>query len=183
MRIRCCAGALLLAVLTGCGTDVSPDAEEPASSSSSSPTLGVDDTPTDAKTGDPTQSSKPESHRPGVRITAAGSEFGQMLFDRTGQAIYLFDVETYSKPGCYDACAAAWPPVLTTGDPVAGRGVDSSLLGTTSRTDGTTQVTYNDHPLYTYAHEGEREVKCHDVFLNGGNWYVVQPNGGPAPPG
>ena len=68
-------------------------------------------------------------------------------------------------------------PVLTKGDPVAGQGVERSLPATTDRADGTIQVTYNDHPLYFYAHEGKREVKCHDIFLNGGNWYVVQPGG------
>jgi predicted lipoprotein with Yx(FWY)xxD motif len=106
-----------------------------------------------------------------------------MLFDRTGQAIYLFDLETTSRPECYDACAEAWPPVLTKGDPVAGQGLDSALLGTTERRDGTVQVTYNDHPLYFYAHEGKHEVQCHDIFLNGGTWYVVQPDGDAAPPG
>ena len=105
-----------------------------------------------------------------------------MLFDGTGQAIYLFDIELTPKPRCYDACAEAWPPVLTTGDPVAGQGVEPSRLATTERPDGTAQVTYNDHPLYFYAHEGKHEVKCHDIFLNGGNWYVVQPGGDPAPP-
>ncbi len=107
-----------------------------------------------------------------------------MLFDSKGQAIYLFDREPTSTPRCYDACAEAWPPVLTKGDPVPGRGgVDGSLLGTTERTDGTVQVTYNDHPLYFYAHEDRGEVRCHDVFLDGGNWYVVQPDGDAAPPG
>lgn len=105
-----------------------------------------------------------------------------MLFDGTGQAIYLFDIETTAKPECYDACAEAWPPVLTTGDPLAGPGVESSLLATTERTDGTIQVTYDDHPLYFYAHENKHEVRCHDIFLNGGNWYVVQPGGDAAPP-
>ena len=105
-----------------------------------------------------------------------------MLFDATGQAIYLFDIETTSKPECYGVCADAWPPVLTTGRPVDGPGVDPSLLGTTKRSDGTVQVTYNDHPLYFYAHEGKHEVKCHNVFLNGGTWYVVQPSGDPATP-
>ena len=67
------------------------------------------------------------------------------------------------------------------GEPVAGNGLDDALLGTVERSDGTTQVTYGDHPLYFYAHEGKNEVLCHDVFLNGGNWYVVQPNGDAAP--
>ena len=83
----------------------------------------------------------------------------------------------------HDECAVAWPPVVTDGEPVAGKGVDPALLGTTERADGRLQVTYNDHPLYFYAHEGKHEVLCHDVFLNGGNWYVVQPDGDPAPPG
>jgi predicted lipoprotein with Yx(FWY)xxD motif len=140
------------------------------------------DAPTASATDEPSPSPKPEPAEPGTRIVASGSEFGQMLFDGTGQAIYLFDIETTSKPTCYDACAVAWPPVLTKGNPVAGQGVESSLLDTTDRTDGTVQVTYNDHPLYFYAHEGKREVKCHNIFLNGGNWYVVQPSGDPAPP-
>ena len=177
MLIRCCAVVLLLTVLTACGEDSGSVAEAP----SATPSTTVEPTtePTDASTPSVT----PEPAKPGTRIVASDSEFGQMLFDKTGQAIYLFDVETTSKPRCYDACAEAWPPVLTKGDPVAGRGVKNSLLGTTKRADGTLQVTYNDHPLYYYAHEGKREVKCHDIFLNGGNWYVVQPGGDAAPPG
>ena len=64
---------------------------------------------------------------------------------------------------------------------MAGRRVDATLLGTTRRTDGTRQVTYGGHPLYFYAHEGKHEVECHDVFLNGGTWYALQPDGQPAP--
>jgi predicted lipoprotein with Yx(FWY)xxD motif len=173
MLTRCCAAVLLLTFMTACGDDSSPDADSPAPTSSA----------TDSTSDEPTPSPTTEPTEPGTRIVASDSDFGQMLFDRTGQAIYLFDDETTSKPTCYDACAEAWPPVLTTGDPVAGPGVESSLLATTKRADGTVQVTYNDHPLYFYAHEGKREVKCHDIFLNGGNWYVVQPSGDPAPPG
>ena len=103
------------------------------------------------------------------------------MFGGTGQAIYLFDVETTSRPRCYGPCADAWPPVLTDGAPFAGKRVKQSLLGTTPRTDGTTQVTYDGHPLYFYAHEDRHEVRCHDVFLNGGNWYSVQPDGRRAP--
>jgi predicted lipoprotein with Yx(FWY)xxD motif len=100
-----------------------------------------------------------------------------MLFSRGKQAIYLFDVETTDEPKCYGDCAEAWPPVLTAGEPVAGDAVKASLLGTTERSDGTTQVTYGGHPLYYYAHEDPGEVECHDIFLNGGTWYVVRPDG------
>ena len=119
--------------------------------------------------------------QPGTKVIAAESDFGTILFDSTGQAVYVFDTEATTEPRCYEACADAWPPVLTDGAPLAGQRVRESLLGTTQRTDGTTQVTYGGHPLYFYAHEGKHEVKCHDVFLNGGTWYAVQPDGHPAP--
>jgi predicted lipoprotein with Yx(FWY)xxD motif len=179
MLTRCCTAVLLLTLLAACGDD-GPDVGEPASTSSA--TADGSDEPAVSPSDEPTPSPS-EPSKQGTRIVASGSEFGQMLFDSAGQAIYLFDIETTSESRCYDECAEAWPPVLTTGDPMAGPGVNTSLLATTQRTDGTVQVTYNDHPLYFYAHEGKREVKCHDIFLNGGNWYVVQPGGDPAPPG
>lgn len=181
MPTRCWALVMLLALLTACGDDSRPGADDPAATSTA--TADPPAEPTAEPTVEPTRSPTAEPTGPGTRIVVSDSEFGQMLFDSTGQAIYLFDVETTSRPRCYDACAEAWPPVLTEGDPVAGQGVDSSLLATTERADGTVQVTYDNHPLYFYAHEGKREVKCHDIFLNGGNWYVVQPGGDPAPPG
>jgi predicted lipoprotein with Yx(FWY)xxD motif len=104
-----------------------------------------------------------------------------ILFDKTGQAIYLFDKEKSSTSACYGACAEAWPPVVTTGRPVAVGGVKQSLLGTTKRTDGTTQVTYGGHPLYYYAHEGKNEVKCHNITGFGGLWLVVTATGEAAP--
>lgn len=180
MVSRCCTVLLLLGVLTACGGDSGRDAVDPASTSSA--TVGTTDA-SPSPSDDPAPSATADGTGPGTRIVASGSEFGQMLFDSSGQAIYLFDIETTSMPRCYDACAEAWPPVLTRGEPLAGPGVADSLLATTQRSDGTLQVTYNGHPLYFYAHEGPREVKCHDVFLNGGNWYVVRPGGDPAPPG
>ena len=115
-------------------------------------------------------------------IKTADSDFGTMLFDRSGQAIYLFAKEKTSKPECYGACAEAWPPVLTEGAPQARGDTRSGLLGTTRRSDGTSQVTYKGHPLYFYAHEGKNQVLCHNITENGGLWLVVTPKGDPAPP-
>jgi predicted lipoprotein with Yx(FWY)xxD motif len=168
--------ALLPALMAGCADDpVAPAAESTATSSSPA----ADNT--DRAAPGPSTSPSVEPTKPGTKIIAATSDFGAVLFDATGQAIYLFDVEESSKPRCYKDCAKAWPPVLTDGAPEAGQRVKASLLGTTERTDGTTQVTYGGHPLYFYAHEGKREVKCHDIFLNGGTWYAIQPDGQPAP--
>jgi predicted lipoprotein with Yx(FWY)xxD motif len=119
--------------------------------------------------------------RPNLGITAADSEYGSMLFDERGQAIYLFDRETSDEPACYDDCAEAWPPVLTDGPPEADGDVDPGLLGTTERDDGSVQVTYNGHPLYFYADEAPGEVECHDVDDYDGTWLVVTPDGEAAP--
>jgi len=122
----------------------------------------------------------PAATPPGVTITTADTEYGRVLFDGSGQAIYLFDKETTAVPDCYDDCAVAWPPVLTTGPAVPADGVMTDLLATTPRADGSTQVTYAGHPLYYYAHEGKNEVTCHDVTEYGGRWLAVAPTGQPA---
>ena len=113
----------------------------------------------------------------GTVITTGDSASGTMLFDGAGQAIYIWELEESDRAECYDDCAVAWPPVLTDGMPSATGSVSSDLLGTTKRTDGSTQVTYNGHPLYYYAHEGVGEVKCHNISTHGGLWWVIQPSG------
>ncbi len=175
MRARLTAAILLLGLLGACAEDPATPATEKSTSTPSPTTTKSDPSPA------PPRSPSVQPTEQGQKVIAAESDFGTILFDDTGQAIYLFDVETTSQPRCYGACADAWPPVLTDGAPLAGAQVKGSLLGTTPRTDGATQVTYDGHPLYFYAHEGKNEVKCHDVFLNGGNWYAVQPAGSRAP--
>jgi predicted lipoprotein with Yx(FWY)xxD motif len=113
----------------------------------------------------------------GTTITVGDSEFGEMLFDSKKQAIYIFENDSNGKTVCYGECAEAWPPVLTKGNPRAGDGVNGSLLGTVKRRDGKLQVTYAGKPLYFYSHEGPGEVRCHNVDLNGGFWWVIGPNG------
>jgi predicted lipoprotein with Yx(FWY)xxD motif len=117
----------------------------------------------------------------GAKITVRGSDFGSMVWAPDRQAAYMFEPDRRDESRCYGRCAKAWPPVLTKGDPRAGRGVDPELLGTTRRRNGDRQVTYAGRPLYTYAHEGRGDVFCHDVDLNGGYWWVLGPDGEPRP--
>jgi predicted lipoprotein with Yx(FWY)xxD motif len=112
-----------------------------------------------------------------TEIEVADSQYGAVLFGPRQGAIYLFDRETSSTSRCYGACAEAWPPVLTKGEPRAGDGVKAKLLGTTERDDGSTQATYNDHPLYYYVDDPPGEVLCHNVEEFGGLWLVLDPNG------
>lgn len=119
----------------------------------------------------------PTGGRKGTTITAGDSEFGRMLFDSKKQAIYIFENDSQNTTVCYGECAEAWPPVFTNGKPRAGHGVEQALLGTVKRRDGKLQVTYAGKPLYFYAHEGPGEVRCHNVDLNGGLWWVLGPDG------
>jgi predicted lipoprotein with Yx(FWY)xxD motif len=113
----------------------------------------------------------------GTGIVVRQSQFGRMLFNAKRQAIYVFQRDSRNRSNCYGDCAAAWPPVYTAAKPRALTGVKKSLLGTIRRRDGRLQVTYAGKPLYYYAHEGPGQVRCHNVNLNGGYWWVIGPNG------
>jgi predicted lipoprotein with Yx(FWY)xxD motif len=104
-------------------------------------------------------------------------EYGEMLVDDKGQALYSFQKEKSSKSECYDDCATAWPPLLSKGEPQAGKGADAKLLGTTKRTDGKTQVTYDGKPVYHYAEDTPEKTLCHNVNEFGGLWLLVKPDG------
>ena len=100
---------------------------------------------------------------------------GDFLVDADGMTLYLFTKDTENTSSCYDDCASAWPPLLTEGDPVVAEGLDTSLLGTTERTDGTVQVTYGGWPLYHWAKD---EAPGDTTGQNIGEvWYVVSPAG------
>ncbi|HLR26719.1 MAG TPA: hypothetical protein VK112_12705 [Fodinibius sp.] len=110
--------------------------------------------------------------------------FGNYLTDAAGMSLYLFnkDAELHrsvSKSTCYDECAEAWPPVLTSGGNIAaGAKVDTTLLGTTERKNGTTQVTYDGYPLYYYIDDKEPgDVNGHDKNEYGADWYLIKPTG------
>lgn len=175
---------MLCLFVAGCGassTSRSPTADTAppgGASSVRSPSPITSPTAQDSPSG--ARTSSPSRAPAGTKIISADSDFGLMLYDASGQPIYLFDAETTSRPECYGECAEAWPPVLTTEKPRAAGTVKSDLLGTTPRRDGSTQITYAGHPLYFYAHEGKYQVKCHNVNGFGGTWLVVKPNGEPA---
>jgi predicted lipoprotein with Yx(FWY)xxD motif len=100
---------------------------------------------------------------------------GSFLVDSKGMSLYIFTKDSPNTSVCNGGCAAAWPPLLTTGAPIAGTGVTASMLGTTSRADGTTQVTYNGMPLYYWA----KDKVAGDVTGQGVQnvWFVISPAG------
>jgi predicted lipoprotein with Yx(FWY)xxD motif len=104
--------------------------------------------------------------------------FGLVLVSSEGLTIYDFHKDRGKTSSCYGACARDWPPLLTEGKPQVGNGAKASLLGTTERRDGTTQVTYAGHPLYTFAEDKKPgEANGNDVSAFGAEWYALEGNG------
>jgi predicted lipoprotein with Yx(FWY)xxD motif len=113
----------------------------------------------------------------GATVDVAESELGTILVDAEGQTLYAFLNDSGGESTCYDECAANWPALEADGEPQSGAGVDASLLGTTEREDGTSQVTYNQRPLYYFAaDEAPGDNNGQGV---GDVWYVVSPEGEP----
>ena len=160
---------VVAAVLIGCGADDSVPVRGP---SVPAPAAAADGA---------VATSMPERkpRRRGTRIKAIDSQFGTIVGDGRGQAVYVFDREESEESECYGDCARAWPPVLTKGRPIAGKGVRKRRLGTTRRRNGKRQVTYNGRPLYYYVDDAPGRVLCHNVLEFGGLWLVVRPNGVP----
>ena len=110
-------------------------------------------------------------------VSVRKAKLGRVLLDAQGRTLYLFMKDKNDKSACAGACATGWPPLLTSGKPKAGTGVASKLLGTTVRRSGR-QVTYDGHPLYTYAGDsrpGQTNGEGSNAF--GAAWYVLAPNG------
>src|SRR3954469_7557653 len=82
---------------------------------------------------------------------ATDPKLGKIIVDAKGRTLYDFVIDKGTMSVCYGACASLWPPLTTQTKPTAGPGVKAGLIGTTKRTDGTTEVTYAGHPLYYYA--------------------------------
>jgi predicted lipoprotein with Yx(FWY)xxD motif len=113
----------------------------------------------------------------GNAVTVVRSQFGRILADGRGQALYYFSRERGHASRCYGACASAWPPAPARGRPTAARGARRGLVGTTVRRDGSRQLTYAGHPVYLYVGDSPGRVLCHDVTEFGGVWRVIRADG------
>jgi predicted lipoprotein with Yx(FWY)xxD motif len=116
--------------------------------------------------------------------TGSVSGLGTVLVDGQGLTVYMFATDVRGAPSrCYGICAVQWPPVvLPPGrtSPVAGPGIRASLLGTTRRTDGSLQITYNGWPLYLWPPDRAPGKATGQALTNaGGLWYVLSPAGHP----
>jgi predicted lipoprotein with Yx(FWY)xxD motif len=117
-----------------------------------------------------------ESSGSGMTVTAAEiSGLGPVLVDSEGLTVYEFTEDEGTTSVCYGGCEKEWPPVIASGKPTAGEGAMAADLGTTKRKDGTVQVTYKGHPIYTFADDespGEANGNEDD-----GTWFVLNKAG------
>jgi predicted lipoprotein with Yx(FWY)xxD motif len=111
-------------------------------------------------------------------IDVAKTDLGKVLVNPRGRTLYLFKLDSGTQSECTGGCATAWPPLVATGTPSAGTGAKASLIGTTTRADGTSQVTYNGHPVYLF--EGDhkaRQTNGQGVDAFGARWYALNASG------
>ena len=147
------ATALLLVAVTGCAT------------TSSGGSAG-------------TQTFTPAASPSSATLTAASSSFGTILVVTGGRTVYLFAPDTNGHSTCTGTCAAYWPPVpAPSGTATAGQGV-TATMGSLTRDDGTTQLTVDGLPVYTYVGDkAAGDTSGQNKNLSGGLWWVVSPSG------
>lgn len=127
-----------------------------------------------------TAAKSPPGAESGVAVltVASAPKVGPVLVDAKGFTVYDFHKDEGATSSCYGSCAGVWPPVLTEGAPTAGEGASAGKLGTTKRKDGTTQVTYAGHPLYTYVDDKKPgEANGNDFSSFGAQWYALKGSG------
>ena len=133
---------------------------------------------TGGSTPTPTSSSSPAAAAAGSLKTATIGG-ATVLTNAQGFAVYSFAPDTMTKSDCNGACAAAWPPVK--GPATAGAGL-TGKLGTIERSDGSTQATYNGHPLYTFVKDtGPGTDTGNGVDAFGGLWHALTASGSAVP--
>jgi predicted lipoprotein with Yx(FWY)xxD motif len=111
-------------------------------------------------------------------VGVANVGLGKILVNSRGRTLYLFQKDSGATSACSGRCALDWPPLRASGRPTLGSGADSSLVGTTTRSDGKPQVTYSGHPLYLFSGDataGDTNGEGASAF--GGLWYAVSPAG------
>ncbi len=164
MRIKLLPFTLtLVAALAGCASSSSSAKDDPAA-------------PAAAKA--PVTSTTAAARSRGSKLKVVSSDYGRILADGHGRALYLFSADTGKGSNCQGDCAKAWPPYLVKSKPTAVSGAKPGRVGTVRRSDGKLQATYAGHPVYYYV--GDRspgEVNCQAAVEFGGYWYVLRADG------
>jgi predicted lipoprotein with Yx(FWY)xxD motif len=165
MRLKLIPLAAVLALaVAGCGSSSSNAKDDPVVSA--------------LKTVEDTSAGAAAASAKGPKIKVVASDYGRILSNGRGRALYLFTADHGKGSNCSGDCATAWPPYIVKSAPTAISGAKPGLVGTTRRSDGKLQATYAGHPVYFYVSDNEPgEVLCQAALEFGGYWYVLRANG------
>lgn len=161
----------LIALLAACTSGASVTT---APATAAAPSVAA---PTEAPSEAASSEAAPSAAAGDATVNLVDNALGKILVGADGMTLYAFTPDTAGTSTCNDACAAAWPALVTDGGaaPTAGDGLDAGKLTTTDRTDGTKQVRYGDWPLYYFASDtAAGDTNGQGV---GGKWYVVDATG------
>jgi predicted lipoprotein with Yx(FWY)xxD motif len=172
-RLAPAAAVLAIGLLAGCGG--SGSSSDSGSSSTTAKTTATETVPVPKP---------PPNAEEGTVFVSLGSAagLGQVLVDSAGHTLYAFGKDSGESSACTGACAKAWPPLLVAhGEPKPSNGAGASRLGTVTLPDGTRQVTYAGHPLYSFSGDkqpGQANGNGSSAF--GGTWTALKGSGAPA---
>jgi predicted lipoprotein with Yx(FWY)xxD motif len=111
-------------------------------------------------------------------VGVASTGLGNILVDRQGRTLYLFERDSGAVSACTGACAVNWPPLRARSAPLVGSGAKAADVGRTARADGISQLTYKGHPLYTFANDTKPgDTNGEGINAFGGSWFAVSPAG------
>lgn len=172
------AAAAVLALTTACGQEqgTPTTGSQNVGATAAAGGYGASATPGNGYGADSKDQAAAKAEPAGRLAVTESAKLGKVLTDGAGLTLYRFDKDTAEPPksSCDGDCATAWPPVPADGAEAAA-GVDKSLLGEVTRSDGTKQLTVAGWPMYRYA----KDTKAGDANGQGvgGTWYVSAPNG------
>jgi predicted lipoprotein with Yx(FWY)xxD motif len=167
-----CLLVTLGALIAGCGGD----SDSTSADTGSGETRGEQ---TVEKVVEKEEPAPPKKGAWGAVFAAQSEDMGILLFDLSGHTLYRFSKDRGAVPTCYGPCAKRWPPALTEGK-LRAVDVPDKMVRTTKRRDGTVQLTYDDHPLYTFSGDRSGEINGHENESFGGKWYALRPSGADA---
>jgi predicted lipoprotein with Yx(FWY)xxD motif len=129
--------------------------------------------------GSVTTLSSPPTTDLSLTLSILHTPVGPILATGSGDALYDFVPDTPHSSACInDGCVFQWPPLIASGPIRVGPGLTRSLVGTLKRPDGSTQLSFNGHPLYTYNLDVKPGmVTGQAIDQDGGPWYVLTPAG------
>ena len=117
----------------------------------------------------------------GTKLQLHQSGLGEILVNGRGFTVYVFTHDSRRRDTCVtlSGCTSVWPPTISHGRLTLGQGVRRSRVGTITLPNGTRQLTYAGHPLYTYAADaGPAQTAYVGVEEFGGTWYALGASGG-----